>query len=302
LSSEKVVFFAENSERVDKFLSTKLEVSRNQIEKLISGGFVEVSNKIVKKSGLKLSINDEVSVQIPEPEKKESEFEIDFDVPILYEDDSLLVINKPPNLVVHSAPSVKEATLVDWLKKRGISLSTISGEERHGIVHRLDKGTTGAMVVAKDNFAHQKLSEQLSNRTMGRNYFAILNMPLKDDTSIELPIARNPKNRLKMGVVDGGKWAKTDFKKLKISKNEKEEFIEAKLHTGRTHQIRVHLLSLQRYILGDELYGFGKSQKEFPHLLLHAHKIYFEHPKTGKKVEVKAPLSKEFQEYLDKNF
>ncbi|EJF05936.1 pseudouridine synthase, RluA family, partial [Thiovulum sp. ES] len=244
----------------------------------------------------------EVVVEIREAEKSESEFEIDFDVPILYEDDSLLVVNKPPNLIVHSAPSVKEATLVDWLKSRGISLSTISGEERHGIVHRLDKGTTGAMVVAKNNFSHQKLSEQLSNRTMGRNYFAIVNMPLKEDISVELPLARNPKNRLKMGIVENGKWAKTDFTKLKISKNEKEEFIEAKLHTGRTHQIRVHLLSLQRYILGDELYGFGKNQKEFPHMLLHAHKIYFIHPKTEKRIEIDAPLSAEFQKYLDKNF
>jgi 23S rRNA pseudouridine1911/1915/1917 synthase len=295
-----LIFIVTKVERLDKFLSASLNESRNQVEKLISGGFATVNGVEIRKTGFKLSIDDEVAVSLQTSEKSKSEYEINFDVEVLFEDDSLLVINKPPNLVVHSAPSVKEATLVDWLKSRGISLSTISGEERHGIVHRLDKGTTGAMVVAKNNETHQKLSEQLSNRTMGRNYFAILNMPLKDDISVELPIARNPNNRLKMGIVQNGKWAKTDFKKLRLSKNGKEELIEAKLHTGRTHQIRVHLQSLQRYILGDELYGFGKNQKVFQHILLHAHKIYFQH--KNKTIEVEAPLPKEFQEYLDKYF
>ena len=248
-------FIVFEESRLDKFLSEKLEESRNQIEQLIKKEYVKVDGKTITKTGYKLKENQEVFVELPII-KESKDFEVDFDVEIIYEDDHILVINKPYNLVVHGAPSVKEATLVDWLKSKKISLSTISGEERHGIVHRLDKGTSGVMVVAKTNEAHAGLSKQLEDKTMGRYYLAIIDMPLKDNVVIEKPIGRNPNNRLKMGIVQDGRNAKTAFAKLDLSKNEKYELICCKLFTGRTHQIRVHLNSINRHILGDNLYGF----------------------------------------------
>jgi 23S rRNA pseudouridine1911/1915/1917 synthase len=204
-----------------------------------------------------------------------------------------LVINKPPHLVVHSAPSVKEATLVDWLKSKNIRLSTISGEERHGIVHRIDKETSGALVIAKTNEAHQFLSEQLSNKSMGRYYLAIIDLPLKEDCEIDRPIGRNPKNRLKNAVIPNGKQAKTRFIKLC---GEKEELIACKLFTGRTHQIRVHLNSINRHIIGDELYGAKESMER---ILLHAYILYLIHPKTKKLMQFTAPLFSDMKEKIN---
>ena len=196
--------------RIDKVLATVLKVSRNQVEKLVKDGLVSVNGKTITKNSVKVLEGDEIAYEFKEAQKREP-VEIDFDVEILYEDDYLLVINKPSGLVVHPAPSVKEPTLVDWLVKKGISLSTISGEERHGIVHRIDKETTGALVVAKDNKTHEMLSEQLQDKSMGRYYLALIDCPLKEDVIVDKPIGRNPNNRLKMDVVPHGKAAKTAF-------------------------------------------------------------------------------------------
>jgi 23S rRNA pseudouridine1911/1915/1917 synthase len=212
-----------------------------------------------------------------------------------------MVINKPSGLVVHPAPSVKEATLVDWLVKKGISLSTISGEERHGIVHRIDKETTGALVVAKDNKVHEMLSEQLQDKSMGRYYLALIDCPLKEDIVVDKPIGRNPKNRLKMDVVAHGKSAKTAFKKL-VSTEHGTELIAAKLFTGRTHQIRVHLNTLGRHILGDDLYGFKSKRDKISRVNLHAYLLYLVHPVTGEKMEFTAPLFDDMKTYMIKYF
>ena len=227
---------------------------------------------------------------------------MNFDVEILFEDDDLLVINKPKGLTVHPAPSVKEATLVDWLKHKGIRLSTLSGEERHGIVHRLDKGTTGVMVVAKNNETHEALSQQLQDRTMGRYYLAIINIPLKDNTIVDKPIGRSSTNRLKMAIVEGAKESKTEFAKLYPSKDEKEELIACKLYSGRTHQIRVHLESLGRGILGDHLYGFKSKEDKINEIFLHAYILYFVHPKTKEKMEFIAPIHESMKRYLEEKF
>lgn len=288
--------------RVDKFISEYLSESRNQVEKLIADGNISINGKISKKRGLKLKIDDVINIVFPEKESVDSEYSVNFDVPVLYEDDYLLVVNKPAGVVVHSAPSVKEATLVDWLKNRGVSLSTLNGEERHGIVHRLDKWTTGAMVIAKDNQTHQKLSEQLQDRSMGRYYLAIVNQPLKESTVIDKPIARNPKDRLKMAIVDGGKSAKTEFRKFKESLNSREELLFCKLFTGRTHQIRVHLQALHRYILGDSLYSFKSKKDNIESIFLHAYILYLIHPETGKKLQVEAPLYSPMRDYIKSNF
>ncbi|WP_300368771.1 RluA family pseudouridine synthase [Hydrogenimonas sp.] len=291
----------DNAERLDKFLHRHIGGSRNQIEQLIKKGLVQVNEKVVKKAGYKVVPGEKVEYTIPEEPSYEAE-SVDFDVPIIYEDEEILVLNKPSGLVVHPAPSVKTPTLVDWLKAKGVNLSTISGEERHGIVHRLDKETSGAMVVAKNNASHEKLSDQLQNRSMGRYYVALIDYPLKESGVVEAPIGRNPANRLKMGVVKGGRAAKTRFEKLLVSEKNRYELIGAKLYTGRTHQIRVHLASLNRHIVGDSLYGFKSRNDKIKRILLHAYILYLDHPKTGKTMQFVAPIPYDMRERLESCF
>jgi len=294
-------FIVEEEIRLDRFLANKLEESRNQIEQLIKKEFVKIDDKIISKTGYKLKLGQEINVTLPTIEKKEIQ-KVDFDVEIIYEDDYILVINKPSGLVVHDAPSVNEPTLVDWLKQKNISLSTISGEERHGIVHRLDKGTSGVMVVAKTNEAHTGLSSQLEDKSMGRYYLALIDLALKEDIIIDKPIGRNPKNRLKMGVVENAKSAKSAFLKLALSKNEKYELISAKLFSGRTHQIRVHLSSIHRHILGDNLYGFKGELNKINRVYLHAYNLYLIHPITNKKMNFTADIPCDINDFLNKYF
>ena len=302
-------FIVNEVNRLDKFLALNIDASRNQIEQLIKKGFVTVDGKKSTKTGLKLKENQEINVDFPEtqinPIKDEEFVNASLegkDVKIIYEDEDILVINKPCNLTVHDAPSVKDATLVDWLKQKNISLSTISGEERHGIVHRLDKGTSGIMVVAKNNKSHEKLSEQLQDKTMGRYYLALIDLPLKDDIIIDKPIARNPNNRLKMSIQENGRNAKSAFIKLNTSNNEKFELIGAKLFTGRTHQIRVHLNSINRHILGDNLYDFKGELNKINRFYLHAYNLYLIHPTTNKQMNFQADLPDDINNFLEKYF
>jgi len=295
-------FIADDNERLDIFLSKKIDASRSAISHLIKKNAVSVNSRPVDKAGQKLRSGDAVTVTFPESESTPSDLIPDFDVPVIYEDDHILVINKPSGVVVHPAPSYKEPTLVDWLKHKGISLSTLSGEERHGIVHRIDKETSGAMVIAKTNAAHTRLSDQLKDRSMGRFYLAVIDLPLKDNCIVDAPIARNPKNRLKMGVVPGGKEAKSAFAKLALSSNEKHELIAAKLFSGRTHQIRVHLGTLQRHILGDDLYGYKGNDSKIDRVFLHAYLLYLNHPDTGKPMHFKADLPSDFIAVLEREF
>jgi len=287
---DKQKFIADAAIRVDKFLANKLNENRNQIEQLIKKGLVNINSKPIKKGGVKLKLNDIVEVTLPKTDEITPK-EADFEIPILYEDDDLLVINKPPGVVVHPAPSYKEATLVDWLKQKGYSLSTIAGDERFGIVHRIDKDTSGALVIAKNNKTHEFLSKQLKDKSMGRYYLMLLNEPLKEPKCINAPIARNPKNRLKMGIVEGGKDAKTLFVPIL------ENLAAAKLFTGRTHQIRVHLTKLGRYILGDTTYG--KKDQKIPRVMLHARELYFTHP-NSKKISIIAPVFDDFKKLMPK--
>ncbi|MCT7576167.1 RluA family pseudouridine synthase [Aliarcobacter butzleri] len=302
-------FIVLETNRLDKFLAQNIDASRNQIEQLIKKEFVKVDGKITNKTGLKLKENQNVEVFFPEAQlnkRKDKEFLKnsleDKEVEIIYEDDYILVLNKPCNLTVHDAPSVKDATLVDWLKLKNISLSTISGEERHGIVHRLDKGTSGVMVIAKTNEAHLNLSKQLEDKSMGRYYLAILDLALKENVIIEKPIGRNPNNRLKMSIEENGRYAKSAFSKIALSDNEKFELIACKLYTGRTHQIRVHLSSINRHILGDNLYGFKGELNKINRFLLHAYYLYLTHPVTNKQMCFKANLPEDIKNFLNANF
>lgn len=290
--------------RLDLFLLKHLNESRNKIENFIKSGSVLINNSKVVKSGYKLKVNDIVMYNSKEllKDSENESYNIDFDIEIIYEDEDILVINKPSNLTVHTAPSVKEATLVDWLKSKNFSLSTINDEYRHGIVHRLDKGTSGILIIAKNNPTHMALSEQLSNRTMGRYYLAIVDLPLKENLFIEKSIARNQKNRLKMAISKDGRYAKTAFCKLLTSKDNNFELIAAKLFTGRTHQIRVHLNSINRHILGDNLYGFKGDCGIFSRIYLHAYILYFIHPSKNIKMIFTAKIPKDIISFLETNF
>ena len=302
-------FIVSETNRLDKFLASNIDASRNQIEQLIKKEYVKVDGKIISKTGLKLKENQSVDVHFPEAELNPIKDEIfvkeslkDKNVEIIYEDNDILVINKPCNLTVHDAPSVKDATLVDWLKLNNISLSTLSGEERHGIVHRLDKGTSGVMVVAKTNEAHIGLSKQLEEKSMGRYYLAIIDTPLKDNIMISKPIGRNQNNRLKMSIEENGRNAKSAFCKVALSNKENFELIVAKLYTGRTHQIRVHLSSINRHILGDNLYGFKGELNKINRFYLHAYYLYLIHPITNMQMCFKANLPNDMDNFLNTNF
>ncbi|MCD6433889.1 MAG: RluA family pseudouridine synthase [Sulfurimonas sp.] len=296
-------YICDKIERLDTFLAFHIGQTRSQIVQLIKHECVYVEDKKVTRPGVKLKIGQTIKVEFP-PAKKEPALEVNFDVEILYEDDDILVINKPSGVTVHPAPSVKEATLVDWLKHKGIRLSTISGEERHGIVHRLDKGTSGTMVVAKNNEAHEFLSLQLQDKSMGRYYIAVLTPPLKDDiTTIESNIGRSSHNRLKMACgSEHGKYAKTMFKALALSENEKSQLVACKLFTGRTHQIRVHLESMNRHIIGDHIYALSPKVEKSERILLHAYIIYFIHPSTKKKVSFVANFDEIIKNKVNEKF
>lgn len=292
-------FLIENEgvgERLDIFLQHKFpSFSRSHIKNMIEKNCVFVNGKQVK-SGYKLRENDKISVTIKAPEKISTEEE---DVPfdIVYEDDDVVVVNKPQGLVVHPCTSTKSGTLVNGLLHRVKNLSGINGVLRPGIVHRLDKGTSGLLVVAKNDKAHIALQEQIKNKTCKRIYLAVLTGNLKEDSGeIVTKIARDKKDRKKMAVADVGREAITNYRVLERFKD--ACLVEFSLKTGRTHQIRVHAKYLNHPIVGDKVYG--KEVKGLNGQLLHAYKLSFIHPTTGKEVSFTAPLPVYFENYLQK--
>ncbi len=287
--------------RLDVCLQNELQTPRNQVEQLIKKHGIFVNSKKIFKTGLKLKGGESIEFILPIMQKSIPQ-DIDFDVEIIYEDEDLLIINKPPKLIVHPAKSVKEPTLVDWLKHKGISLSTLSAEERHGIVHRIDKETSGALVVAKNNETHTALSKQLEDKSMGRYYLSLIDTPLKENIIIDKPIGRDPNNRIKMAINKNGKDAKSAFIKLALAKDNSKELISIKLFTGRTHQIRVHLNSISRHIINDFTYGFKSKKDKLQRVMLHAYLIYFIHPKSGELIIKKAPLFEDFKSILKQQF
>lgn len=293
--------------RLDVFLSENLHISRTQAHKLISKNLVKINGKIANKSGILLKTSDKIDIaKIPQTPTIIAP-KSDIFIERIYEDDDILVLNKPPFLATHGAPSLKEESLVDWLKAHSIQLSTISGEKKEGIIHRLDKQTSGALVVAKNNDSHRFLSAQLANKTMGRIYLAIIDMPLKQAIEIECFLARNPNNRLKISKVNSTKngtnpknarFSKSKFSKILTSNDGKKELILAQLFTGRTHQIRAHLESINRHIIGDELYGYkGDSYR----IMLHSYLLYLTHLKNGR-MHFIANLFDDMKAYLSENF
>lgn len=296
----KIICDAPSPLRLDLFLNQKLDISRSQALNLIKKKLIKINDQIAQKSGILVKPNDIITLsQIIDDKPIESKSNIS--IQIIYEDDDILVINKPPYLATHGAPSLKEESLVDWLRANNMRLSNISGEMREGIVHRLDKQTSGVMVVAKNNLSHIFLSKQLQSHTMGRLYIALIDLPLKDDIEIECYLSRNPKNRLKISKTNNktsARYSKSNFFKLLLSEDSNQEMILAKLSTGRTHQIRAHLESFNRHILGDSLYGYKGMEMR---IMLHSYILFLEHPKLGKMSFV-ADMFDDMQDYLQNNF
>ena len=286
-------------ERIDKFISDSAEeISRSYAAKLCTDGLVMANGKALGKN-YKIKGGEEISADIPEPEELSLVSE-NIPLDIVYEDDDVIVINKPQGMVVHPAAGNESGTLVNALLYHcGESLSAINGVIRPGIVHRIDKDTSGLLVAAKNNETHLKLSEQLKERKALRKYNALVNGNIKEDFgTVNKPIGRSPSDRKKMAVVPGGREAVTHYSVLE--RFGRYTLIECVLETGRTHQIRVHMASLGHSIVGDKVYGIKKERFNLNGQLLHARTIGFVHPKTGEMMEFSAPLPDYFEAVLEK--
>ncbi len=270
--------------------------SRSFVQNLIKGEHVLV-NDLKVKTGYILKTGDEVTIFDVEPVKLDLK-PVNLNLDILYEDEHLLVINKPEGLVVHPASSYHEPTLVHGLMHQVESLSSINGVIRPGIVHRIDKDTSGLLVVAKTDEAHQNLSEKLKNHEIKRTYLALVYHDFtEEEGTITAPIGRHPKNRLKMTVIEDGKHAVTHFKVLKRF-DKKYTLISCELETGRTHQIRVHMAYINHPIVGDPLYGPKQVISDHGQFL-HATKLSFEHPIKKEYMTFTADIPDYFQKFID---
>jgi len=288
-------------ERMDIVLPELLEnTSRSSIQKLIEKGNVLVNGVPVTSKKYKLKEGDLVEVRIEDPTPLQAEPE-NIPLSIIYEDADLLVVNKPKGMVVHPAAGNWTGTLVNGILYHCQGrLSSINGVIRPGIVHRIDKDTSGLLVVAKNDNSHQKLAEQFAAHTITRAYRAIVhNNFTEDEGVIDAPIGRDPKNRLRMAVTErNGKQAITHYKVLE--RFGRFTYIEATLETGRTHQIRVHMAHINHPLLGDELYGPKKSPIKTNGQVLHAKTLGFLHPSSGEYIEFDSPLPEDFCEILNK--
>ena len=287
------------AQRLDAYLAAALEsTTRSGAVKLIEGGNVTVNGKAPAKN-YKLRGGETVEVTLPDPEPIELVAQ-DIPLDIVYEDDDVIVVNKPKGLVVHPAPGHPDGTLVNALMYHcGDSLSGIGGELRPGIVHRIDRDTSGLIIAAKNDLAHQGLSAQLQDHTLSRVYRCIVVGNLREDSgTVDAPIGRHSVDRKKMAVVADGRRAVTHWKVLERWQG--YTYVECRLETGRTHQIRVHMAHTGHPILGDTVYGSKKEVKGLQGQCLHAVGLRFIHPRTGEPVELSCPLTEEFEQQLRK--
>ena len=291
----------ENSEnvRLDAYIASKQsDLSRSNIQKLIDSGDILVNNSI-KKMSYKVQEGDVIHINVPEAREANIKPE-NIPIDIIYQDNDIIVVNKPKGLVVHPADGNPDGTLVNAIIaicKDG--LSGIGGELRPGIVHRLDKDTSGLLIVAKNDKAHRLMSEQIKNREVRKIYIALVKgVVSENEATIDMPIGRSTKDRKKMAVRKDGKEAVTHFRVLK--RYPSYTLLEVKIDTGRTHQIRVHMAEIGHPVVGDMVYSSGKNEFGVEGQMLHAKSLDFKHPITGEQMHLEAPLPKYFEDVLDK--
>jgi 23S rRNA pseudouridine1911/1915/1917 synthase len=290
--------------RLDSIMAES-EFSRSRAQKLIRGGRVEVNGNTVTKPSERVEPGDVLRVRVPEPEPLSAHPEA-IPINVIYQDDSVLVVDKPRGMVVHPAPGNQSGTLVNALLAHcGGNLSDANGIFRPGIVHRIDKDTTGLLLIVKTNEAHLAIAEQIKAHSLTRAYLALVHGNVKEEGVVETLIGRNPRDRKKMAVISGASGssrnAVTRYKPLEWFG--RYTLVECRLQTGRTHQIRVHMRHLGHPIVGDKTYGVAREAgagRKLAGQLLHAHILGFVHPKTGEYMEFTASIPADFQEIMDK--
>ena len=285
--------------RIDKAIgSLDNNLSRVAIQKMIDEGNILVNGKKTKAS-YKTKINDEITIKKEEPKKIDIVAQ-DIPIEILYEDNDIIAVNKPKGMVVHPANGNPDGTLVNAIMNLcADTLSGIGGEIRPGIIHRLDKDTSGVLIVAKNDIAHINISDQIKNRETKKIYIALVRGVIKEnEASINMPIGRSKKDRKKMAVTKDGKEAITHFSVLK--RYDKFTLVEIKIDTGRTHQIRVHMAEIGYPVVGDYIYSNGKNPFGVEGQMLHAKQIEFVHPRTEEKMIIEAPVPTYFQDIIEK--
>lgn len=294
-----VVKKEEENNRIDCYLAKKKDLSRVAIQRLIGEEKILVKGKKTKPS-YKVQENDEITIEEEKPKEIELKAQ-DIPIEIIYEDDDMIVVNKPKGMVVHPANGNPDGTLVNAIMAIcRDSLSGIGGEIRPGIVHRIDKDTSGILMVAKNDKAHIALSEQIKNHEVKKTYIALVRGIVKEnEATIKMPIGRSTKDRKKMAVTQNGKEAITHFKVLQRYPKHNCTLLEVKIETGRTHQIRVHLSQIGYPIIGDTTYSNGKNEWGIQGQCLHAKNLQFKHPTTGKEMFLEAELPEYFQEILE---
>lgn len=296
---EYIVSQEEKGKRLDAYIpSVDTDITRTSAQRLIEDGNILVNGKNVKVS-YKIQENDKISVEIPEPKQIELKAQ-NIPIEIVYEDNDIIVVNKPKGMVVHPANGNPDGTLVNAIMAIcKDSLSGIGGEIRPGIVHRIDKDTSGLLIVAKNDNAHVKMSEQIKNHEVKKTYIALVRGVFKEnEVTIDMPIGRSTSDRKKMAVNKNGKNAITHIKVLK--RFDKYTLLQVNIETGRTHQIRVHLSHIGYPIVGDYTYSNGKNEFDVVGQCLHAQKLEFKHPITQKDMCLEAELPQYFKDILDK--
>ena len=297
-----IVVNEEDKVRLDSYIAKKDEsLSRSMIQKLLEENKIIVNGNIVKAS-YKVQVGDRIQIEIEPPKEVKLEAQ-DIPIDIIYEDDDIIVVNKPKGLVVHPANGNPDGTLVNAIMAIcKDSLSGIGGELRPGIVHRLDKDTSGLLIVAKNDKAHINMSEQIKDRKVKKTYIALVRSTItENEATINMPIGRSTKDRKKMAVTKNGKEAITHFKVLNRYTTSKASYtlLEIKIDTGRTHQIRVHMAEIGHPVVGDMVYSNGKNEFGVIGQCLHAKKLEFCHPITGKEMSFEAPLPEYFENIID---
>jgi len=286
----------ESGQRIDKYIAEKQELSRVTVQRLIEEGNILVNGKKAKPS-YAVQVGDEVIIQMPEAKETDLKPQ-DIPLDIIYEDSDIIVVNKAKGMVVHPAVGNPDGTLVNAIMAhcKG-NLSGIGGELRPGIVHRLDKDTSGLLIIAKNDKAHLRISEQIQNRQVKKTYLALVKgIVPENEATIKMPIGRSTKDRKKMAVTLKGKEAITHFKVLE--RFEKYTYLEVNIETGRTHQIRVHMAEIGHPVVGDMVYSNGKNEFNIEGQMLHAYRLEFKHPITEKEMCLEAHLPEYFKNIL----